>query len=300
MKHYYSFLFLLSFFASAEVFAQINIGTSIPPITFLVEKIGGSTVKVETALGPGQNPHTFSITPKKMSSLMQSDLYFSIGFPLEARIVNVLKSKTGSKNGAVKIRDISKGIKRLPLLDDHHHHHAGEEHHDELETMGDTHIWTTPQNLRMMATVIAEELKNHAPQLAPTFEQNFQLLLREIDQTQAQLDKLLMPLRGKSVLIYHPSIQYLTAQYGIELLPVEIDGKEPSPKQLNKIVAKARSHHAKSILIDAYLDGRHIKSIIQLLNVKEIKLELLNHQILESIIKAAQAIAATEGNNAAN
>ncbi len=281
--------------------AKIKVGTPIPPISFLVEKIGGDLVEVETALGAGQNPHVFSLSPKTITQLSQADLYLSIGLPLEARIVTMLQQKNGNKK--VVISDIAHDIHRLPLLDQHHHHdHENDAHgthqHDQehLKVMGDTHIWTTPSNLKSMSKAVLLQLNSNSPRHKAEFEKNYQLLAAELDQVQKRIDQLLRPLAGRSVLIYHPSIQYLTNEFKIKLLTVETDGKEPSPKQLNKIISQAREAKAKSILIDAYLDARHIKSIIEMLQVKEVKLNLLNKQILTSIIQAAESIAAAEKN----
>lgn len=282
----------------AQLFAQLKVSTALPPVSFLIQKIGGDQVSVETALGSGQNPHTFSISPKKVSSLIASKIYFSIDFPMEKKIISVLRNSAKS----IHIADISDAIKRLPQLGRHHedHHEHMEQHGDHDDDMGDPHIWFNPQNLILLSNAILEELKKSLPQHIALLEANHKMLMADLLKLKQTVDQHLKPLKGKRILIYHPSIQYLTAQYGITLLPVEIEGKEPTAKQLGEVISQARKETARAILIDAHQDPRQIARIIELLQVKEVKLYPLNYQIVDAITQAATAISSAEGQNASN
>ena len=56
---------------------SISIMTSLYPLQYFSERIGGDLVKVESLLPPGSDAHTFEPTSKDMISIAESDLFRS-------------------------------------------------------------------------------------------------------------------------------------------------------------------------------------------------------------------------------
>ena len=56
---------------------------SIPPQSYLIERVGGDRASVHVLVGPGQSPHTFEPAPKQMAALAKADIYFTIGLPFD-------------------------------------------------------------------------------------------------------------------------------------------------------------------------------------------------------------------------
>ncbi len=71
--------------------------------------------------------------------------------------------------------------------------------------------------------------------------------MREIDALDAELKALFAGRKGEQFMVFHPSWGYFAEAYGLEQVPVEIEGKEPKPAQLQKLIRHARER--------AYQDG---------------------------------------------
>ena len=54
--------------------------------------------------------------------------------------------------------------------------------------------------------------------------------------------------RERNFMVYHPSWGYFAAEYGLTMIPVEVEGKEPSARDLAKLVDLAKGKEGQSYL----------------------------------------------------
>jgi zinc transport system substrate-binding protein len=50
-------------------------------------------------------------------------------------------------------------------------------------------------------------------------------------------------------LVFHPAWGYFARAYGIEQVPIEIEGKDPKPARLKELIEHARKKHIKMIFV---------------------------------------------------
>ena len=74
---------------------QLTIYTTVFPLQYFTEQIGGKYVNVKTIYPPGADEHTFEPSQKDMMNLADSDLFFYIGLGLEGFVE---KAKSTLKN----------------------------------------------------------------------------------------------------------------------------------------------------------------------------------------------------------
>ncbi|MCK5883384.1 MAG: zinc ABC transporter substrate-binding protein [Bacteriovoracaceae bacterium] len=270
MKSLITVLFLLS----TPLFAKEIVGVGIPPIAFLVESIGGERVQIVTALGEGQNPHSFNITPRTVIKLSKAKVYFSIDIPFESKIEQTIK-----KDGKTKIIELKNGLELLNSTSDHDHH--GDHSTD------DPHVWTTPDNLKIIARNIYNGLCKTFPKYKKEFSRNHLLLQDKINLIAEKIKIKLAPGKCKSIMVYHPSIKYLADAYGVKLLSVEYDGKAPTPRQLNKMIKKGKAHGITSVLIDSQLDPKSIAPITNILGGGAIPYNVMKKNVLNNLLAIA-------------
>ncbi len=79
---------------SAAAPAKIPVFAGIPPLAWLVQRIGGPWVEVGVLVSPGQNPHVFQPSPRQVVAVKKAALFFKIGMPFESRLVELLQSRT--------------------------------------------------------------------------------------------------------------------------------------------------------------------------------------------------------------
>lgn len=81
---------------------SLTIYTTVYPLQYFAERLGGNYVQVDTVYPPGADEHTFEPTQKDMMKLADSDLFIYIGLGLEGFVES---SKDTLKNEHVKLVD---------------------------------------------------------------------------------------------------------------------------------------------------------------------------------------------------
>ena len=163
----------------------------------------------------------------------------------------------------------------------HHHHHDF-----------DPHTWVSPLNVRIMAKNIFGALIKKDPENTNYYRKNYKKFLDEINETNINIKKILLNTpKGSKFMVFHPSWGYFAKEYDLVQLTIEIEGKEPKPKMLSKIIDKAKNEGIKAIFAQKEFSDRSAKAIANELEIKVIKGTPLAASWSDNLIKMAKAIA---------
>ncbi|MFZ5828866.1 MAG: metal ABC transporter solute-binding protein, Zn/Mn family [Planctomycetota bacterium] len=286
---------------AASAADAIPVVTGVAPVAYLVEKIAGERAQVSVLLPPGQQcAHNLSLTPKQMIDLGKARVFVSVGMPFEQQLIE----KTRAINARLAVIDAAAGIGRRRLggdvLEDEHHEHASHDHahddhadHDHAHGAGETdpHVWLAPKQLRRLADNIAAGLATNDPAHAKTYRANHDQLVKEIDATAAELDRVLCPLKGKTIYVYHPAFGYLTDTYGLTQKAVEAGGTAPSAKQLRELMHQAKVDGARVVFAEPEFDRRGAELIAQAIGGKVVVVDPLAKNVLENLKSMAAEFA---------
>ena len=66
-----------------------------------------------------------------------------------------------------------------------------------------------------------------------------------------------MPDSSRKLIHFHPTLGYYARQFKLKQIPLELDGKEPSPKHMKYIVDLARNENIKVIFIQKEFDSEN-------------------------------------------
>lgn len=224
---------------------KINVVVSILPQKQIVEMIGGDQVSVTVLIPPGFSPATYEPTVKEIQAVAVADVYFRIGqIPFEKTNLQSLIDV----NPRMKVVDTS-AKNHFRQIEEHDH---GDEDEHEAEENGaalDPHVWLVPSMVEQQAEQILQTLQEISPDDAENFAQNFQHLQTQLDDLDLQLEATFAPIKGQKMLVYHPAFGYLADTYGFEQVHVEIEGKEPSIKDIEQIVNQARTNNIKVVFV---------------------------------------------------
>ena len=116
---------------------QISIYTTVYPLQYFAERIGGDAVNVQSIYPPGADEHTFDPTQKDMIALADADLFFYIGLGLEGFVENAEKTM---KNEHVKMVATADAITE-DMLERHDH--------DELDAIMTKNTITMENSIHM-------------------------------------------------------------------------------------------------------------------------------------------------------
>lgn len=260
----------------------MNAFVSIIPQIYFLERIGGQFVNVEVLVGEGQSPHTYEPTPKQMTKLSSAKVYFAIGVPFEKSVISKIK-KTNRK---LTIIETQKGIKYRYL---ENHQHEGDERHDSKHhsRIPDPHIWMDPKLVKIQAQNIHDALCKLDPEHAKDYAKNLQAFQADLQRVDQRIASVLAPFKDSSIYVFHPAFGYFTDSYGLNQVPIEIEGKEPSAKQLAKTIDKAKKDGVRIIFVQPQFSTKSAKTIAKAIGGVVVPINPLSRDYLSNLEKMA-------------
>jgi zinc transport system substrate-binding protein len=265
----------------------ISVFTSILPSSYLVERIGGDAVQVSTLVEPGQSPETYEPTPRQMALLSGSQLYFRIGVPFE----NVWMDKIASMNPKKKVVDLRQGI-ALREIEGHRQEEgeapsleAGHEEHGK-----DPHLWLSLRNASIMAETIAGALEQCTPELKEQFQKNLTGLLAEMKQADDDVQRLLAPFQGRRFMVFHPAWGYFADDYGLEQIPIEIEGKSPNARALARMIDQAKAENVRVIFVQKQFSTVSAEAVAKAIGGKVVAMDPLSPDYVNNFRRIAQTL----------
>lgn len=260
--------------------AEVSVCVSIPPQAFFVERIGGERVAVEVLVGPGQSPATYEPTPAQMSTLDGADVFFRIGVPFE----DALMERISASMPDLHMVDLRQGIELKPIGD-------GEaEHADHTHGRLDPHTWLDPDLAAVQAQTIQEELARLDPAGAETYRDNLDALLAELSGVDSQVAEMLAPLNGRRMFVFHPAFGYFARAYGLEQVAIEIEGKEPAPQELERIIELAEREDFHAIFVQPQFSDASARAIAAEVDAEIIRLDPLARDYIDNLREMARKI----------
>ena len=288
-----------------DAHGQIKAFVGIAPEACLVERIGGSHVSVSVLVGPGQNHHTFEPTPKQMVDLAEATVYFSIGLPFERRLLEKIREA----NPSLKCIDAREGISlrkmetadegkmgRFPISGLHGgvHGTAGNREASQFSRAGamDPHVWLSPLNAKIIAANICKGLEEVDPTHAAGYENNLDGLQNELEALNARIAGVLAPFKGRAFYVYHPAFGYFADAYGLKQISIEIEGKEPTAKQLAELIARAKADGVRVIFVQQQFPRRPAEAIAEEIGCAVVSIDPLSHDYIANLERIAEKLRA--------
>jgi zinc transport system substrate-binding protein len=255
------FLICLFLVGSPVHAGKLKAFVSIAPQQYFVQKIGGSLVDVSVLVPTGADPHTYEPKPRQMAELTKTAVYFAVGIDFE----NAWMKRIAATNPGMRIVQTDTGIKKMILAAHHPHEHdkrpplsvdqrkdassSGKMHPHALAGTPDPHVWLSPPMVKTQAKHMADALAAVDSANRTRYEENLAAFLREIEALDAELKSMFAGSPGARFLVFHPSWGYFAHAYGLEQVPIEIEGKDPKPAQLKELIHHAREHGIRVVFV---------------------------------------------------
>lgn len=260
----------------------LRVFVSILPQAYFVERVGGERVRVEVLVGTGQSPHTYAPTPQQVAGLERCDAYFSIGLPFEERLL----AKAASSLPLLNVVDCRAGVELRLMEAAHDHDHApedggaaapaandshaaahahdhGSHDHGACVSAGemDPHVWLDPKRVMVITENICGELCRLDPDHGAEYRENLRVFKRELEELDERIAAALKPLAGREFFVFHPAYGYFGDSYGLKQVAVEIEGKDPTPRQIASLIAKAKASGVRVIFAQPQFSEKSAQAI---------------------------------------
>ena len=240
---------------------QLKAFVSITPQQYFVQRIGGSLVDVSVLVPTGADPHSYEPKPRQMAELAKTAVYFAVGIDFE----KAWMKRIAAANPVMRVVHTDEGIQKLALSAHHSHgkdkgrlaspgntKHAsspGGAHSHHHAGAPDPHVWLSPPLVKIQAKHIADALVAVDSANRTRYEENLVDFLRELDVLDAELKSMFAGNSGVRFMVFHPSWGYFAQAYGLEQVPIEVEGKDPKPAQLKELIHHAREHGVKVVFV---------------------------------------------------
>lgn len=272
----------------------LSVYTTVYPLQYFTERIGGEFVDVSSIYPAGANEHSFEPTQKDMMALADADLFFYIGLGLEGFVENAQKTLANEEVKLVATAanvtedqlHISTGHTHAEHEDhDDHGHEEGHSHgHDEehAHEEHDAHVWLSPVISQELALTIKEELAAALPEHEAIFNSNYEQLVTELASLHSDFEAMADSTTKKTFFVSHAAFGYIAGHYGFNQVPVAglNSQSEPSQKELTAIVDLAKKEDIQYIFFEQNVSSK-LTEIIQ----KEVNAETLTLHNLSVLTK---------------
>ena len=284
MRTGYLYLLLLIFLATGCTSRtrqpdKEQLYVSILPLRSIVGQIVQDDFTIDVLVPSGASPESFEPTPRQYVALNRSKLIFNVG------IIDFEQNLLRDFPDREKLVNLSQGVRLLEGSCSHVHtaDEPAKEKAEHTRTHGiDPHIWTSPRALKQMAANAYEALHASFPD-SVHYTENYRKLLVRLDSLDSACAEALHRASVGTIVIYHPALTYYAADYGLEQLAIEHDGKEPSARHLARLIEEARTKGVRRVFYQAQYPVSTVKVIAEDIGAESVRIDPLREDVIENI-----------------
>lgn len=282
---------------STSAQGKLAVFVSIIPQKYFVQQIGKNLVDIQVMVQPGASPASYEPRPRQMAAIAKTHIYFAIGVPFE----NVWLSKIASSNPKMTIVQTDHGIQKFVMVGAHHHSGNADpqdtdqnykNEHDRDPGIPDPHIWLSPPLVMIQARSILAALQKADPVHHSDYETHYKEFITGISELDAELKTIFNGKHGLQFMVFHPSWGYFADAYGLRQIPVEVEGKNPKPAQLKKLIAYAIQKNIKAIFVQPQFSTKSAEVIARAIGGQVIIADPLAEDWALNLRNVAQKISA--------
>ena len=241
---------------------KLRVVATIPDLKSLTEAVGGDLVEVDSLTRGTQNFHEAEVRPSMMLKLRRADAVVENGLDLDAWADVAIEGSNNPnliRGGRGRI-EISRGVEVLEVPTTRVDRSMGDVH-----PRGNPHFSLDPGLAPIITQNIVDGLARIAPEYRAAFEQNRKAFLGQLDQHMARWTKLLTPVKGAKVVVYHPDFIYFLTRFGLVQVGMVEDrpGIPPSPQHLVNLIRLMKEEKVKMVLVEPWNDVKLAKRVAE-------------------------------------
>ena len=220
---------------------DLNVGTTVAPITSIAANIGGDKVKITGIVPEGTNSHTFEPKPSVAELLSGLDVLFVNGLKLEEPTKELAEENL--KDGA---EIVELGTKSIPASE-----YAYDFSFPKSGGKPNPHLWTDPKYAVKYAAIIRDTLAERDPADAAYFKANYAKFETKVDAfDQAMRTSFAtIPRAKRKLLTYHDAYAYFGRDYGWDVIgAIQVsDFEDPTPKEVAGLIDQVKATEVPAI-----------------------------------------------------
>ncbi|WP_027085088.1 metal ABC transporter solute-binding protein, Zn/Mn family [Cohnella panacarvi] len=256
---------------SGNVEGKVNVVTTIYPLYYFAEQIGGEQAHVTNMIAAGVEPHDWTPKSRDLSDASNAQLFIYNGAGLESWLNDFMP--VIESGGDVRTVEASHGIALIDGEGEEEGHEHGEEeeegHSHEHEGDVDPHTWISPRSALAMAANIKDAYIAVDPAHRADYETRYEQLNERLKQLDAKFTDGLSPYAGRDIVVSHQAFGYLCRDYGLNQIAIMglSPEAEPRAQDLLEISDYVKSHGIKTIFFEELVSDRLAKTLANEANI---------------------------------
>lgn len=239
--------------ALAQNRAQPRALSTVAMVGDLVRDIGGGSIRAETLINEGVDPHLFRPTRADTARLLGADILFANGHRLEGRMGDVLARAAANGKPVVMVAE---SLPRAKLR-------ANPEYPD----AADPHVWMDPVLWAEAAGSIAAGLSRLLPESGAVFQANLATLRQRLAALHDYGARVMasIPPRQRLLVTAHDAFGYFSARYGLEVDSIQglSTESEANLARIEAIVRGLVDRRIPAVFAETSVPDRAVRALIE-------------------------------------
>ena len=266
----------------------LTVAVGIVPEATFVEKVAGDLVDVVTLVPPGNSPANYQPTTTEMQALSDASVYFTLQMPTEEANILPKVSDFNEDIIIVNLREAVGEVYPMRHMAAHSHDEEGEaheedEHEHEGEETVDPHLWLSPKRAMVMVQTIADELSAIDADHSETYRQNAAEYIASLEEMDSEITEAVSSLENKTFLIYHPAYGYFADDYGLDMISIEIAGKQATAAELQEVIEQALEHGVTTVYYQEEFDDSQAQTVAEEIGGRAAKVAPLSPEYIQGL-----------------
>ena len=154
---------------------------------------------------------------------------------------------------------------------------------DEPVDSMDPHIWLSPPNAMIMVQNIAEGLIQIDPDNSAYYRQNRDAYIQRLTQVDSDIRDGLYGVTNRVFMVFHPAFGYFAREYDLTMLPIEDEGKEPTPAGLKHVIEQAKEHDIKVVFTEPQFNPKSAEVIADEIDGRVVLIDPLTRYYIDNL-----------------
>lgn len=219
----------------------LRVVTTVPPITNIVENVGGANVDVVGIVPNGIDSHTFEPVPADAKILADADIIFVNGLDLELPTIKLAEKVKKPDTTIIHLGNNTLGKEewQYDFSFPREHGHPN------------PHLWPNIALTMRYVEIIRDSLVEFDSQHKDSYMVNTSAYLAKLKQLDEAIYSCVkaIPEKNRKLVTYHDSFAYFAPRYGMKVIAAiqPANFTEPGPREIIRIIKQIRNEQIPAI-----------------------------------------------------
>lgn len=231
---------------------ELSIVCSTSIIRDCIQEIVGDSIRVQSLMGPGIDPHSYKARPSNISLLNNATVVIYNGLHLEGKMAQLFE-KLGKRKTVLAV---ASGIDKRDLIIT-----------DPRTGVTDPHIWFDTRIWLDGMTRIVEDLCIAYPNYRKRFQANFHRYRERVEAEQAELKAALtvIPEERRVLITSHDAFHYFSRCFDVKVRALQgiSTTQEPGVQDVVNLVDFIVDHKVKALFVEHSVSPKAINTVIE-------------------------------------